>query len=380
MKKNIFLITASPLTKNIFERIGARNLSKYFNVYVLDCLPLFYVHEISYSKEKANYCKTLTIKDFSQIHELVKKYKPIFFYDTIGRSDKTIFIQKICKKHNIVYVHESLTKHPSFSRIKNYFLNFIFSKNPFLVRVIGYFINKLKHLNKHISPDFVLMAGKVGTIWEMSATKKLHTASHSYFEADLYSDNLEKYPRLVQDPYILFLDSCLIHSFDFQLGFEKTKIDETVYFSILDKFFTSIEKKYNMQVVIAAHPNGIEISGYNKLFKGREVVFNDACRLSRDCYFAMTHYSSTIQYPILFSKPILLMMFNELENNNKKIQESYKEALSCQIIEMVTPELETLESLDIDKDKYENFINAYICDRGQLICDSYQPLIDYFQE
>ena len=379
MKKNIFLISASPLTYNIYVRSGAKKLSEYFNVYVLDCLELFYSQEISYIKYSPDFCKTIEITDVEQINHLVDELKPIFFYDLIGRSNKTIFIQKICRKHSIIYIHGSLTKQPSSSMLKNKFLKFMSSQNTHIVRVVGQIINMLKSYKTHISPDIVLMAGKTGTIWEMSAINRLHTGSHSYFEAISYSKNLDKYPRLISAPYILFIDDCFMDSFDYQLGHQRPVIESKDYFTMLNKYFSFVEEELKVDIVIAAHPNGLEYDDYSSLFNGRRVVFNETCRLSRDCYFAMTHLSLALHFPILFGKPIFLLGFDELDQQIKKIQKTYKKLLGCSRINLSKSKFERLEVPIVSQVKYSDFVDAYIMDRANYVSETYQPLIKHFQ-
>mgnify|MGYP001546379673 FL=1 len=78
-------------------------------------------------------------------------------------------------------------------------------------------------------------------------------------------------------------------------------------------FFNIIEEKYNLEVVIAAHPKALGYKNKNP-FNGRDVFFNDTARLTKFSEFTLTHLSTSQSFSVLNNKPILSLTSDCLKN------------------------------------------------------------------
>ena len=106
----------------------------------------------------------------------------------------------------------------------------------------------------------------------------------------------------------MFLDDNIVFDRDYIILKRKT-VQSSTYYNELNKYFDLIENKFELKVVIAAHPK----SNYNKdFFCGREVYQNKTHELAKDCEFAIAHYSTSVAFPVLYKKPINFIYTNAM--------------------------------------------------------------------
>ena len=138
-------------------------------------------------------------------------------------------------------------------------------------------------------------------------------------------------------------------------------IDIDEYFSTLRSFFTFIEKELGVRIVIAAHPK----SDYGELpdyFGGRKVIRGNTAQLVSISRFVITHYSTAINFSILFEKPILLVTTREFA---KTFRQGYIQTMSGllkkHIILANDPKDKDFESeMLINQDAYQTYKEEYI--------------------
>lgn len=130
-------------------------------------------------------------------------------------------------------------------------------------------------------------------------------------------DTEENYAVFLDEYYPFHPDSVLLGS---------NKLDYKVYYKSLNNYFDIIEQYFKIKVVIAAHPKAIKYRTLN-YFDGREIYFNKTQDLVQKSYFVITHDSTSINYAIIFRKPIVLLSSHEINrvfpNNQIKTFSSY---------------------------------------------------------
>ena len=154
--------------------------------------------------------------------------------------------------------------------------------------------------------DIVFAAGaKAASIHgTASALEKIN-----YFDYDNYLALGGGTASVVPGRYAVFLDDNLIHDPDFKIIKSRT-LEAERYCSLMNYFFERLEKKFNLAVVIAAHPK----SDYRtNPFGGRQIFRNLTNELSKDCVFAVTHFSTSVTYPILYKKPVIFAYADEMK-------------------------------------------------------------------
>ena len=82
------------------------------------------------------------------------------------------------------------------------------------------------------------------------------------------------------------------------------------YYPALNNFFNIFEKKFNMEVIICAHPKSDYENNSNYLY-GRKFIKNKTINLVKDSKIVFAHGSTTIAYAILYKKPLVFLLSNE---------------------------------------------------------------------
>jgi hypothetical protein len=124
----------------------------------------------------------------------------------------------------------------------------------------------------------------------------------NYFDYDHYvKTKMAKGPRLVAEPYVVFLDINLPHHTDLEFC-GRPRIDPIGYYRSLNRFFGLLESEYGVRVVIAAHPRA---SHESATFEGRQVLRLVTADLVKDAEFVLSHTSTAMSYAVLNAKPLI---------------------------------------------------------------------------
>ncbi|MDA9030976.1 hypothetical protein N9I31_03970 [Candidatus Pseudothioglobus singularis] len=369
-KRVMAIIVASPLTQNIFERIGADIMNATFDVVVIDCMDWIRKYKKRPLFKPIQEKNIFLAESKSEFNDILSRVKVDYVLDFIGRGNHTRLIQDICKDLNIIYITHLLASSPQPITQKSLVQALISEPIVTIKRIFNYIL-RLLYGEKPLSPDVALLAGSEGVnSWTKSAKKVIFTATPNYFTLQniINRENLESETvsnLIPKGEYILFLDDCLSMSFDYDLSSYKPVYDSSEYFSLLEKFFLILEEYFHIPVVIAAHPNGKEFNGYEGLFGKRIVKFDESAKLSSNCKFAITHFSSAITYPILLRKPILLLNSTRLLKTPQGRMINYiAEILSCNQINMdddvSTKDITGLKLSKVNEDCYSKYEERFI--------------------
>lgn len=168
--------------------------------------------------------------------------------------------------------------------------------------------------------------------------------------------------RLIETPYILFLDTYLPFHPDFPLLNLKTLRPEE-YYPILNTFFDQLEQQTGFPVVIAAHPKALKYKEFN-YYNGRSVVFNDTARLSKDAECILAQFSTSINFAVAFERPMLFVTSRALEAQMPSFhrETAYRAAyLGCPCLYADTDsEKQFPFPLKIDRQKYNRYKYEYL--------------------
>lgn len=126
----------------------------------------------------------------------------------------------------------------------------------------------------------------------------------NYCDYDNYLKIKYEEVKIVNSDYVVFLDEYFPFHQDFEMLGIKT-VNPDRYYNSLDIFFTKLEKLFNVQVVIAAHPKADYKK--NKYFLDREIYLNKTAELVKDSKFVLAHASTSSCYAIFFQKPIVFI-------------------------------------------------------------------------
>ncbi|WP_411972632.1 hypothetical protein ACLCDV_00675 [Sphingobacterium sp. Lzh-3] len=178
----------------------------------------------------------------------------------------------------------------------------------------------LKRIGYIKSYDIVFSAGNFGYLTvgiaadiEKQQSKIIAINSHDY---DTALENLSETP-IIEGKFCLFLDEYLPFHPDFKLlGIKSVDADE--YYATLNRFFDVIEEKYQLPIVISAHPKA-ELYKSKNPFNGRKVIFGKTSQLTSNCEFVLAHISTSQSFAVLNKKPVITLTTEAI----KKIMPQY---------------------------------------------------------
>lgn len=115
-------------------------------------------------------------------------------------------------------------------------------------------------------------------------------------------------------PYAVFLDEYFPFHPDYLTASEnELELDAINYYEGLHRFFRKIEITTGMPVVIAAHPRA-RYDEHPDFFRGRDVKQFQTAELVAHCNLVLEQESRSINFPVMFRKPIVFLTSNDLLN------------------------------------------------------------------
>jgi hypothetical protein len=379
MIKTIAILVASPLTEDIYLRIGVHFFEKKMNTIVLDCME--WLRDVGNSSaSNYEFPNTVDIVNELSLEHFLSNNRIDFLIDFSGTHSSIKFIRDSCKRNNTLYIIHRLFPQPASKYDSNLIKGFLKRRFPYILKQL--FILKSLILYRSIyTSDIALLVGSSSLDYITSRAKKIiFTTSPLWYE----TMKLDESPDLeleIPKEFFLFIDDCLALSVDFELTNQKAIIPSEKYFKMLNYFFDRIESRYQIPVVIAAHPNGKAIKDYQNYFNGRKVFFDSTVYLTSCSKLTFTHYSSAINYAVIFNKNVYLLNFSELEDSIfGRFVNGISEVLKCSIINIdQNLSIEDFKfSLDIDALPYERFFLGYISNEEKINRNGpFENLINY---
>ena len=136
------------------------------------------------------------------------------------------------------------------------------------------------------------------------------------------------------------------------------------YYKSLNIFFEFLEKNFKTRVIVSAHPR----SNYKNLenpFSNREIINYKRTNEFVSRSLAVINYSSTaLSFAVIHKKPIIFYTSNEINNSHDAY---YVNFLSNQLgstvcnIDNTFSLKKNKNLLKINKYKYKDYLNKYIC-------------------
>lgn len=311
--KKIVFICYLPLTDKIIDNFYFKSLlDNGLSVEYWDVSDMYFKH-IKFEN------KTYDFKEIIKKINTLKEFQKKLLSQDLR---KTIFVPIITFEYRVLDLFRLLSKYKCilffFSRgllptqIKGTgLINKILNKKKLFFSstwIITFILNRIALLckkTKIIKPyDLVFCAGQKSVdIYKMESK----VIPINYFDYDDYlTISKGTIPPVLNARYCVFLDDHIVGDSDYKIS-EIEELDPSKYYKSINEFFSLIEEKLKVEVVIAAHPKSNYI---NNEFEGRKIFKNMSNALVKDCSFAITHYSSSLSYAVCYNKP-LVFIYNE---------------------------------------------------------------------
>lgn len=172
--------------------------------------------------------------------------------------------------------------------------------------------------------------------------------------------SIKKTNTTENEPYCVFLDQYIPYHPDFILSGKKT-IDPNTYYESLNRTLDVIEKMHNTKIVIAAHPKATNYREINP-FNSRTIVYDKTPELVSNSQFVLAHYSTSVNFAIMYNKPLIYLISNYFEQiltPGAMLMKQSSETLGSPLIYF---DNETIEKFDliVNSNKYLEYKYRYM--------------------
>jgi hypothetical protein len=359
-----------PLSQRYYNILGIEVLQKNgFEVEVWDFTP--FLHPQSCQKQKSyetidweKYYIFQTLKEARSA--ILKLSNNCFIICMVSYQIKSFAIYRAISKIELPYCVIITTGLPLTNNKKSLFNSIRRLKKISPSKIIAALFSKIPYNNMGIKPaDIALAGGAISTINNYPVSKKTNILWMHTFDYDIYLKECLN-PVQIDEKMGVFLDEYLPFHPDYNfLGITPPSTAEEYYLSIR-KFFELIESKYGVHIVIAAHPTS-HYEDHLDYFGGRPIIKGKTAELVKKSGFAIAHMSTSINFAILFHKPVIFLTTNRLQQSH---MEPYIEQMSSFIRKKpinldINPMVIDWESeISINENAYRNYKHSYIKKMG----------------
>ena len=358
-KKTIIITASQPLDFNNYRRLGVEELkslgcrvlylSYYFNYKIPSSKLKFY-------KEHDDFINFKRKIDFIRFIFSLKK-KNFYFIDFFPPSLFSNFVNNILKFKGGKKIDIDTGWYPEKG---NKFIR-SFKKERFLInfkRLYNIFKIRLKYFYTSffsVKPDLYFCAGSL-------SQKKQENKRTKYVEAFSldYQNYLNIKNEIKNKNIVTYIDQSFDDNYAIQIEDDKFSINEEKHYEILNKFFSDLENKLNIKIIIASH---YRRDFEKKNFFDNEVIYYKTGELIRDSKFVIAHNSTAIGYAILFKKPVVFVSNTELAKDKYLELDTYDFAnfFNKPVIQLDNYNINQIQNfLNIDDKAYENYIELFI--------------------
>jgi hypothetical protein len=314
--KKIIYISHSHLTSKVRNDYFIDHLlSKKWNVEYWNLLPLLYGEIDEYGMQDADFL--YIPKSYANIREKLSSplNRDAIFVVLINFGPQYLSLYRLLAKYNCKTHFFAWGSYPYTSSNLNWknILNHFLSPYSLLKNTLNLLNGSVQKKLKLVKPyDVVYGAGSEILESFQDASKLISVNTIDY---DNYVEVKKKSGRIIPYSYAVFLDINLPYQSDLIIH-NMPKMAANEYYESLNKFFDLLEKKYNVKLVIAAHPK----ANYQKtLFNGREIFHGLTPEVVSDSDFVVSHHSTSVSYAVLNLKPIIFVYTSILEEIYKKL-------------------------------------------------------------
>lgn len=245
------------------------------------------------------------------------------------------------------------------NKIKKILIKSIFKPEIIFIKIINRLSGLIYKFKSHnLINDIIFAAGNVA-VTEADSRSKIVPIALCDFDQYLASSKSQK---LIPDAgYALFIDVNIPYQSDLPLAGMKA-LNPDKYYEDLNKFFSIFEAKFDLKVIIAAHPK----SFYDdNLFFGRKIIYGNTPKLVEDASLVIGHASTAISYAVLNSKPILFIYTDQMrhyyEGGYMEFIYGMSEYLACPAINITMDSMTIKKSIfNFSTDRYNSYISDFI--------------------
>ncbi len=214
------------------------------------------------------------------------------------------------------------------------------------------------------------------TLLVSGGRKNLELSAHFPVNKDTevlwcHSFDYDVYLRERQAPSVadvktgVFLDENICFHPDYLYRKHKQYTLPEKYFRLLRDLFNFLEKSYDLSITIAAHPRS-RYEDHPDYFGGRPVIRWKTAELVKNSGFVIAHCTTSINFAVLFKKPIVFVTTNDLVNSPQgEVIDHLAFLFNKKPINLdESVYIDRDKELVVDNDVYDEYAEAFIKRRG----------------
>lgn len=197
----------------------------------------------------------------------------------------------------------------------------------------------------------------------------------------------ECYLRIAKEPsvlpycrYAIYIDNNFPYHPEIKYRESYLNIDQIAkgFYNSLNAFFERVEKEYNCEVVIAAHP----AAHYNhNPYNGRKMIVNKTGLLVRDSIGVLMHTSNAVSFAYLYRKPVVLLhnkSYRSAKMEFRRLKEC-SQRLCFSLVDTDDHNASGIFNNNINENDRMDYIHRYLVDTNDTRSNK-EKLIEYIQE
>lgn len=346
--KKIVIIQHEPLTPNIENKFCLKELiSAGFELEYWDVSQVIYPGLKVADEYNIEYLKKITnFSEFRKLWQLLPKDECIVIPE--------FFLIRKTKKMWELICHSGIPT-VKFER----YGNTILTKPNFLQKVV-------RNLSPHrfincIDNQILKLESKILDLYQYdyiltsdANTKCTKRVNHPDYDTYLLHKNDSP---MLQYKYICFADTGFgIHPDQL---FYRTDLhnDNLLWQYKLSNFFTYLEKKYGIPVVIAVHP---KLNYPKEAFGGRQKIKYETLNLILNAEFVLQDISNALSFSIIGDKKLRLITTNEFWKTYKLKLRDIGEKIKSSIFNIDKEKFESFEPLKIEESARNNYLYSFL--------------------
>ncbi|MDP2813940.1 MAG: hypothetical protein Q8N92_05775 [Erysipelotrichaceae bacterium] len=401
MKKiqKIVVITAYPFNQRDYDRFGIELFrSNGLTVEIWDITSCLHknIKDQLPTEETSNFMGLQIFKEKCDIVSAISSLnKGCIIILNIGYNLNTFFVFRSISKHKINYCVLGMVPfpnpHPIQTSFKDRIVSILKKVDALRVKEIIQHLLNIILLNYYflfgIAPASIILLGGEKSAGNISypvnnTTIQLWTHMQDY---DIYLQDKTEINAISKKNGV-FLDEYLPFHPDFLcmgIGFP---ISPDNYYPMLCNFFKILENSMKTEIGIAAHPR----SDYENLpdyYCGRSIIKGKTAHLVKESSFVLAHMSTSIDFAVLYHKPILFITSDDLQKMNagKNITGLYINAIAMELgkIPINIDHLSGFNAeneMKINEEAYRNYKNLYIKKQGTPEKPMWEIFCTYIQQ
>lgn len=317
-----------------------------------------------YNNKNSYYKRDLYLLDNKIICSVSSKNEILKFLKKINKNSIVISLSSV--NSNTFFIYKTLTNY----KIKFGFM--CFGTNPDFYQFFSN--NFLRNCLRNLKNKYIFYLNKVYSSFYIVGSKAdLDRSKHHilfnnkseyiyYYNLD-YGFSLDqklKKSKISKDKYAVFLDEANTNHPDNEKFFgSKDGAVGANYHKQLNSFFKKIENKFNLSVVIAAHPRN-NFHALDNPFSPRKFIKNKTISLVKNSEFVITHSSTSANMAVIFKKPIVFISSKDYLKKYKTSILKFSEQLKKNVIDISNKNYDLTNVYKIEDKKYNLYFKKFI--------------------